>query len=403
MKKLKYIVSVQKGKVPKEMTISNTDDLPIYLSMDYLRGEPKQISYVPNSEKYILVDDNEILLLWDGANAGEFMWSKKGVLSSTMAVITPNNDINKQFLFYRFKDFERYLKDITIGMGIPHVNPQEFLNFSFFIPPPPEQTTIANYLDSKTDEIDQLITQKERLLELYEEEKTAIINQAVTKGINPDVKFKDSGIDWLGEIPEHWEVKRVATLGTFSKGKGIPRSELKESGCPAILYGDIYTKYNIKADFIFNHISEETAQYSIKIQFGDLLFTGSGETIEDIGKCITYIGNEIVYAGGDVIILKQKIYNSLFLSYSLNSNIGIFQKARMAKGQIIVHIYSSNLREILIPLPQLKEQTQIVQHIETETARINAKAEKTKRLIELLKEYKTALISEVVTGKVRVM
>ena len=153
---------------------------------------------------------------------------------------------------------------------------------------------------------------------------------------------------------------------------------------------------------ILNHIDEETTKSSVAIKKGNLLFTGSGETQEDIGKCITYCGNETVYAGGDVIILKQNKCNSLFLSYSLNSNTSIYQKASMAKGQIIVHIYASNLREIIFPFPPLTEQTAIVHHIETETACIDAKIARTKRIIELQKEYRTALISEVVTGKIKV-
>jgi type I restriction enzyme, S subunit len=277
-----------------------------------------------------------------------------------------------------------------------------FKNIGVVIPPLSEQTAIAIYLDQKTAEIDELISQKEQLLELYEEEKTTIINQAVTKGINPDAPMKDSDFDWLGEIPKHWEVKRVATFGSFSKGKGIPRSELKDDGFPAILYGDIYTKYNIKAEIIKNHINEETTKTSVALEKGDLLFTGSGETVEDIGKCITYLGDKTIYAGGDVIILRQKKYDSLFLSYSLSSNVSVYQKASMAKGQIIIHIYASNLREIVMPIPKKGEQIAIVQFIETETARVNAKAETTNKLIDLLKEYRTALISEVVTGKVKV-
>ncbi len=314
-------------------------------------------------------------------------------------------DINGDFLFRFFQTqylksyFEVSANGVTrYGLGVDKINSAFVIEPSY-----KEQTAIANYLDCKTAEIDELINQKEQLLELYEEEKTAIINQAVTKGINPDAPMKDSGIDWLGEIPEHWELKRVATFGSFSKGKGIPRSELKDDGYPAILYGDIYTKYNVKAEIIQNHINEETTKTSVEIKKGDLLFTGSGETAEDIGKCITYLGDETVYAGGDVIILRQKKHNSLFLSYSLNSNASIYQKASMAKGQIIIHIYASNLREIVLPIPNNEEQTAIVQHIETEISRINTKVQKTKKLIDLLGEYKQSLISEVVTGKVKVI
>ncbi|MCH7826459.1 MAG: restriction endonuclease subunit S [Bacteroidetes bacterium] len=308
-----------------------------------------------------------------------------------------------KFLFY-FMQSNFYYEVIRISAKstVDSLRLPMLQNFYSLIPNNHEQTAIANYLDKKTAQIDELISKKEQLLRLYEEEKTAIINQAVTKGLDTKVKLKDSRIEWLGEIPEHWVIRRLATIGKFSKGKGIPRSELKEDGCPAILYGDIYTKYNIKVDIILNHISYDTALSSIKIQNGILMFTGSGETKEDIGKCIVYLGYGDVYAGGDVIIFKQKQCDSLFLSYSLNSHASVYQKARTSKGEIIIHIYSSDLRDLVLVLPEIEEQVSIVKYIKTETARIDAKSEKTKKLIELLKEYRTALISEAVTGKIKV-
>ncbi len=317
-------------------------------------------------------------------------------------VYFPNLNINVEYLYYIFSTDLPYKGLGKWGTQL-NLNTETVGGISIPIPKNKEIDEIVLYLDQQTAEIDELIAKKERLLELYEEEKTAIIDQAVTKGINPDVPMKDSGVEWLGEIPEHWEVKRLATFGSFSKGKGIPRAELKNDGFPAILYGDIYTKYNIKADIIKNFINEEITKTSVAIKTGDLLFTGSGETLEDIGKCITYLGDETVYVGGDVIILKQEKYNSLFLSYALSSNASVYQKAIMAKGQMIIHIYAANLREIVLPIPQKEEQAVIVEFVEEEISKINFKAEKTKKLIELLKEYKTALISEVVTGKIKVV
>lgn len=364
----------------------------------------KRITKEGLNSKNLKIIPKETLLISIFASLGKTTILKiDATVNQAILGLVVSNKLTTDLLKYYLIFIENYISYFSSSNTQENLNLNKIKNLPIVLPQLPEQTAIANYLDKKTDEIDKLIAKKENLLELYEEEKTAIINQAVTKGIDTDAKFKDSGIDWLGEIPEHWEVQRVATLGAFSKGKGIPRSELKESGCPTILYGDIYTKYNIKTDLIFNHISEETTKSSVEIKSGDILFTGSGETKEDIGKCITYVGDETVYVGGDVIILKQEKCNSLFLSYSLNSNACIFQKAGMAKGQIIVHIYASNLREIILPLPSIEEQTQIVQYIETETARIDVKAENTQKLIELLKEYKTALISEVVTGKVRVI
>jgi len=111
------------------------------------------------------------------------------------------------------KEMEHILDSSTFGSKMPRVSPEFIANLVIYYPNLKEQKAIARFLDHKTAEIDQLIAQKEKLIGLYEEEKTAIINQAVTKGIDPDVKLKPSGIDWLGDIPEHWEVKRLRYLG----------------------------------------------------------------------------------------------------------------------------------------------------------------------------------------------
>lgn len=419
LKYIGYLYGGLSGKLSKDFNQDiNPDNKPFIPFTNIANNkviDPSQLQYVviKEGEKQNKIENGDLFFMMSSENYDDV--GKSTILLNDLGE-TYLNSFCKGFRFTDenyFSPFINYLLLSKPYRSLVQVEANGFTRINLKIdkindiplkfPSLEVQITIANYLDRKTAEIKQLIAQKERMIELYEEEKTAIINQSVTKGIIPDVKLKDSGIDWLGEIPEHWEVQRVATLGAFSKGKGIPRSELKESGCPTILYGDIYTKYNIKTDLIFNHISEETTKSSVEIKSGDILFSGSGETKEDIGKCITYVGDETVYVGGDVIILKQEKCNSLFLSYSLNSNACIFQKAGMAKGQIIVHIYASNLREIILPLPSIEEQTQIVQYIETETARIDVKAENTQKLIELLKEYKTALISEVVTGKVRVI
>ena len=400
-KKFKLVFHSQKGRTPKTLLSESNLNTDIYLAMDYLRENPKQIFHVDKSESVTFVDDGDILLLWDGSNAGEFIKSKKGVLSSTMAKIS-SNTIAKKYSWFFLKSYERLLRDFSIGMGIPHVNGNELRNCLIPIPSLEEQTQIANYLDYKTKEIETLIINKQMLIELLQEERTATINHSVTKGINPKVKLKPSGIEWLGDIPENWEVTRLANLGTFLKGRGVSKADLTEEGVSVILYGDIYTKYNIVTSSIERKTSKEIAINSVRIYNGDLLFTASGETKEDIGKCICFTGDQEAYAGGDVVIFRQQKNVSLYLSYLFNSYHIIAQKAKLSKGEIVVHIYESQLRNIPFALPSKKEQSVILNHIEIEHNRINTIISKTKQEIELLKEYKTALISEVVTGKVDV-
>ena len=269
------------------------------------------------------------------------------------------------------------------------------------IPPKDEQEKIALYLDEKIAKIDASISGKEKFIELLKEQKQIIINDAVTKGLNKNAKFKNSGVEWLGQIPSHWEVVRLGSLGIFSKGNGISRNELVADGIPAILYGDIYTKYNYQAIEIKNFISTETSLKAVKISENDILLTGSGETKDDIGKCVVFKGKK-AFAGGDIIIFKQDKNNSTFLAYSLNSSYSIMQKTIMAKGEIIVHIYSSMLKELLLPLPPKDEQEKIVEYIENKISKIDKLINLEQECIKSLKEYKASLIDSVVTGKVKV-
>jgi type I restriction enzyme S subunit len=191
------------------------------------------------------------------------------------------NIVDNYFLKYWIMcdSFQQDLYTYATGSTALGIKASKLSKLLLLLSPIKEQKLIAAFLDRKTAEIDELIAQKQRLIALYEEEKTAIINEAVTKGINPDVKLN-------GDIPEHWEVTRMANFGEFSKGKGINKSQITVSGLPALLYGDIYTKYDVKTYELMRRIDEETASNSIKCFSNDLLFTGSGETPEDIGKCL---------------------------------------------------------------------------------------------------------------------
>jgi len=267
-----------------------------------------------------------------------------------------------------------------------------------------EQTQIVSFLDSKTQKIDELIEKTEQKIKLLKEKRTSLINHCVTKGLNPNVEMKDSGVEWIGEIPKGWKVLNGSYIGLYSKGKGIKKDEVVEVGNPCVRYGEIYTKYELKIDSTFSFISDETTTNSVSVKTGTLLLTGSGETKEEIGKCIVYLGNEILWVGGDIIVLKpSEQIDSLFLSYLINSECIRVQREMSGKGEIVVHIYSKNFKEMKYPIPPFSEQTQIVEYLDKQTQKIDSTIEKETQRIELLKEYRQSLISEVVTGKIDVM
>lgn len=329
----------------------------------------------------------------------------KGMITGAYDVFgVNNNNMDSNYLLYYclYIDDAKRFKPLYKGLRktIPF---DSFMSYKIAIPPKTEQTAIANYLDSVTSKIDEAISQQQKMIDLLNERKQIIIQNAVTKGLDPNAKMKDSGVDWIGEIPENWEVRRLNSIGRFSKGGNISRDQLTEDGkCEAILYGDIYTKYYIKASIIRNHITEKTAMNSVRIKSGDILMTGSGETKEDIGKTIMF-DSQIAYIGGDVILFRQNKMDSLFLSYALNSMYAKVYRYKESKGEIVVHIYSNALKSMKIAAPPMNEQSSIVKYLNRHFLQIDESITSCNKMISLLQERKQIIINDVVTGKVKVI
>jgi type I restriction enzyme S subunit len=245
-------------------------------------------------------------------------------------------------------------------------------------PTPEEQTSIANYLDRKTAEIDDLIADKKRLLELYEEEKTAIINQAVTKGINPDVPMKVSGIEWLGEIPEHWEVKKLKYVIKINSGEGIKSEDIKPEGKYPVYGGNGIVGYTE----CFNSNANDIIIGRVGAKCGNVRLVSGKKWISDNALVANLIAEVVLYF--------------LFIQMQ-NMDLN-----KMANQNAQPLITGTMVKEKEALFPPIEEQQAIVQHIVSESARIDTKKSRTEKLIDLLTEYRTALISEVVTGKIKV-
>jgi type I restriction enzyme S subunit len=325
------------------------------------------------------------------------------VVSPGYIVLKLNEGLNKGYFKYLLRTFDtQQMKSLGNGVrqtiSFKHLSSEELI-----LPPVNEQLQMVKYLDEKVELVDKLISTKGKKITLLKEQRISLINQIVTKGLNPNVKMKNSEVELIGEIPEGWKMTRVSNFGTFFKGNGIKKDEVKDEGIPCIRYGEIYTKYDRIVYCPISFIDLETSKNSIQIKKGDILFTGSGETLVDIGKSLLYYGDENIFVGGDIIVLRLKEGNNpLYLSYLLNSSFVQYQKSLMGRGEIIVHIYSKNIKEIKTPIPPLKEQLQIVEHLDTKTKEIDDLVQLEQKKIDLLKEYRQSLISEVVTGKIKV-
>ncbi len=206
--------------------------------------------------------------------------------------------------------------------------------------------------------------------------------------------YKKTKIGW---IPETWLVKSLGSLGLFSKGKGISNSEKKETGIPCITYGEIYTKHNFIIKEFQSFIDTETAKISQRIKKNVILFAGSGETLNEIGKCVAYTKNLEAYAGGDIVIFSPNGVDCIYLVYSLNSDLITKHRRKLGQGHSVVHIYSSGLKTLHVPFPPLPEQKKITVILST----WNEAIEQTRKLIDAKKRRKKALMQQLLTGKKR--
>ena len=401
--KVKFLFDIQKGKTPKKLLDTNEKFSDIYLAMDYLRGKPKQVFYVSDDENVIQTKEDETLLLWDGSNAGEFMKSKKGALSSTMALIE-SSKVENQFQWYYFKGFERLLKESCNGMGIPHVDGKFFRGSEFLHPPKEEQTQIANYLDYKTSEIDKLIAYKEALIKLLEEERIATINQAVTKGLDPNVPMKDSGIEWLGEIPEHWDLTRIKYVGSFVSGYSFKSDNFTDEGVRVMKISNIQTMRIDWSDDSYLPIEFVDKYERFKVNKGDLVFALTRPIISTgIKAAIVDEYEEILLNQRNAVLKPSKNLNVSWMYYMIFNETfkEHFESLIDGTGQQ-PNISSTDISNIHIPLPNVSEQIKIISWLDSQGSRIEKTMSNCSKEIVLLKEYKQSLITNVVTGKVDV-
>jgi type I restriction enzyme S subunit len=315
-------------------------------------------------------------------------------------VYFPQLKINTEFLFYIFYTGQAYF---GLGKWGTQLNLNSETISEIFIPIPTndEQTAIANYLDEKTAEIDQTIADKEELIKLYEEEKKALINEAVTKGINPNVKLKPSSIDWLGDIPEHWEVKKLFYLFNKISSGTTPKSDdvsYYENGTINWLNtGDLNNTYITETSKkITQKAFDEHSALKVYPK-GSIVIAMYGATIGKLGILeIETTTNQACCVLSDI-----KNVSTLFVFYCLISGQDAILNLSYGGGQ--PNISQDTLRSFKIPFPPIKEQTQIVEFIEWESNLINEKINTTQQEMALLKEYRQALIFEAVTGKICVL
>lgn len=330
------------------------------------------------------------------------------VVSSGYIVLKNAVELDKSYFNYLLHRYDvAYMK--LLGSGVRQtISFNHIANSLLAYPPKEEQTAIANFLDDKTAKIDQAIAQKERLIALLKERKQIIIQNAVTKGLDPNSKLKDSGVEWIGEIPEHWEIKRFRYVFNLGKGLTITKENLQDEGIACVNYGEIHSKYGFEVDPEIHELKCVDNEYlksspNALLKQGDFVFADTSEDIEGSGNFTYLNSNQKTFAGYHTVIARPKrIVNSRFLAYSFDSLSFRNQIRNKVKGVKVFSITQSILSEPVVWLPTIKEREEIVAFLDNKCIKYDQSINLNVRQINKLKEYKATLIDSAVTGKIKV-
>jgi restriction endonuclease S subunit len=387
IKKLKYVAEVNSTTLPEkkdnDFEIEYVDISSVNENGEIMNTKIFMFLEAPSRARRIIhKGDTIVSTVRTYLKAISFIAEEKEnlICSTGFAVIRPRSELQAKYLFFiaRSQGFIDRVMALSKGVSYPAIDSEDVKEIPVWYPDVTEQDKIVHYIENKIQAINKFIDDKESLIYLLNEERTAIISHAVTKGINPNVKLKPSGIAWLGEIPEHWEVMKLKYVLRVNSGDGIKPIEINPDGAYPVYGGNGilgYTeKYNSdKADIIVGRVGAKCGNVK--------LVTGK-KWISDNALQISITGNN------------NFEYMSLLLeSMNLNS---------MANQNAQPLITGTMIKEKKTILPPLNEQNEIVQHVNKTAKKIDNTITQIEKEIELMQEYRTALINEAVTGKIKV-
>ena len=381
----------------RKITINNGKDYKDFLDNEIypVMGSGGCFAYC---SKYMY--DGEALLMGRKGTIDKPLYiNGKFWVVDTMFYAVPTKDLCCKFAYYLALTFPYSL--YSTSTALPSMTQTDLGNNPVAFPPLIEQQAIATYLDEKCGEINRAIDVQKKKIDLLNEMKQTIITDAVTKGLDSNATMKDSGVEWIGKIPEHWEVRRLKTLcKSIRNGYVGPTRDLyQEFGIPYIQSVHIKDG-NILFEREEYYVSDEWAKKHPKIKKGNILVVHTG----DIGQIALVNAKYDLCNCHALIILdiNNNVISSEFLSLYLRSNIGKELMLQTKTGALLPHLNSTQIGFTKALLPPFQEQQSIVAHIEKETTKIDTQISKANRHIELLEELKQSIITEAVTGKIKV-
>lgn len=363
-----------------------------------LTGKPFDNFYDGAAPEHLRVEDGDLLFSWS-ATIDCFIWDRGPAwLNQHIFRVLPSKEADKRFLYHLLRHVAPKLADFDAhGSTMRHIK-KESLKERIFVPSLSTQVAIAAHLDRETARIDALITKKTRFIELLREKRQALITHAVTKGLDPNVPMKDSGVEWLGEVPEHWAVCKLSFRYAVELGKMLDEKRIDGKNLMPYLRNqdvqwDAINTQNLPEMDIY---PSELSRYTVCA--GDLLVCEGG----DVGRAAIWRGN------GDETGFQKALHRLrprsartdtaefFFFSLMTAKVRGVFEESD-AKATI-AHLPAEKFRQYRFAFPPQSEQYQISAYLREQTARLDTLMEKTTRSIDLIKERRSALITAAVTG-----
>lgn len=399
---------VKAKRILREVSIKNHPDEPLLAATQTKGVIPKSlyenttVTASKNFETLKLVRKGDFVISLRSFQGGIEYAHYQGIISPAYTILEPQEEVIHNYYRYLLKS-KRYISGLTLLVtGIregQNIDTSKFKDSFLPLPPKEEQTAIARFLDYKLAKINRFIQKKKQLIKLLNEQKAAIINQAVTKGLDPNAKMKDSDIEWLGEIPEHWEEKPIKYFVTCNDESLTDKTD-KDYQLRYIDIGNVDSNGNV-SEIVSYKFKDAPSRARRIVKEGDIIVS----TVRTYLKAIMHIKgdteNLIVSTGFAVLRPRESVFSE-FLNYAIRANYFIGKVVSESNGVSYPAINSTELITLKIAIPIIDEQKKIVQFIDIETEIINTTISKIEKELALTEEYKTALIAEAVTGKIDV-
>lgn len=302
--------------------------------------------------------------------------------------------------------FSQFSKGIRVDQW--DLDPSAMKNIPFVLPSIKEQRAIASYISQITEHIDQAIAQQQKMIDLLNERKQIIIQNAVTKGLDPNVEMKDSGMDWIEKIPSTWKRIPLRYICKFGKGLQITKADLVEEGLPVVSYGQVHAKYNTRT-----HLSQELIRFvpysyakdneNCLVHPREFIVADTSEDFNGCGNMVYNDSSKNIYAGYHTVILRDiNFENPKYLAYLFASELWRYQVRKRVNGIKVYSITKGILSQVDVIKPSVEEQDNIVKYLDGQTYTIDKNIELIGKRISILQERKQIIINDVVTGKVKV-